>query len=196
MTKKEEIIEATYELFANKGYNLSMSEIANKVGLKVPSLYSHFQSKDEIIDQMIEKEISYYFEMLEEEIKILNKNEIRMEEKLRKLYLFICDYYKNSLKIRLWKNIFLNCSDTVNAKTGSIIIKNDQKMQLLLKDIYEEGGNQEQITPNTQDGSIFLFLIMIQGVLDYMLLYEDLEGESIKMASVVWQAYWDGIKYR
>lgn len=53
MSRKEEIIYATLELASAKGMQgVSMSQIADKVGIKAPSLYNHFKSKDEIIQEM------------------------------------------------------------------------------------------------------------------------------------------------
>ncbi len=53
MDRKEEIILATLELAAGNGLkSVSMARIAAKVGIKTPSLYSHFKSKDEIVRAM------------------------------------------------------------------------------------------------------------------------------------------------
>ena len=53
MDRKEEIILATLELASVNGLrSVSMSQIAEKVGIKAPSLYNHFGSKDEIIKAM------------------------------------------------------------------------------------------------------------------------------------------------
>ena len=53
MGRKEEILYATLELAAEHGMKgVSMSQIADKVGIKAPSLYNHFKSKDEIIREM------------------------------------------------------------------------------------------------------------------------------------------------
>ena len=53
MDRKEEIILATLELASVNGLKaVSMSQIAEKVGIKAPSLYNHFGSKDEIIKAM------------------------------------------------------------------------------------------------------------------------------------------------
>ena len=52
-TRKKEIIMATLELAANKGLgNVSMNIIADKVGIKKPSLYNHFASKEELVEAM------------------------------------------------------------------------------------------------------------------------------------------------
>ena len=53
MERKEEIILAALDLASGNGLkSLSMSRIAAKVGMKAPSLYNHFRSKDEIIKAM------------------------------------------------------------------------------------------------------------------------------------------------
>ena len=53
--RKEEIILTTLELAAKKGLaGVSMSMIADKIGIKKPSLYKHFSSKDEIVESMYE----------------------------------------------------------------------------------------------------------------------------------------------
>ena len=53
MERKEEIILATLELASGNGLkSISMSQIAEKVGMKAPSLYNHFNSKDDIVKAM------------------------------------------------------------------------------------------------------------------------------------------------
>ena len=53
MNRKEEILLATLELASVNGLkSVSMSRIADRVGIKAPSLYNHFRSKDEIVKAM------------------------------------------------------------------------------------------------------------------------------------------------
>ena len=53
MERKEEIILAALELASRNGLkSISMTQIAEKVGIKAPSLYNHFKSKDEIVKAM------------------------------------------------------------------------------------------------------------------------------------------------
>ena len=53
MNRKEEILLATLELASVNGLkSVSMSQIADRVGIKAPSLYNHFKSKDEIVSAM------------------------------------------------------------------------------------------------------------------------------------------------
>lgn len=50
---KQEIIEATLELACEKGLGrISIQQIADRVNLKKSSIYSHFKSKEEIIEDL------------------------------------------------------------------------------------------------------------------------------------------------
>lgn len=51
--RKEEIIEAALGLASERGLgNVSMAMIAERVGIRKPSLYNHFSSKDELVEEM------------------------------------------------------------------------------------------------------------------------------------------------
>ncbi len=58
---KEKIIKKALELFAKDGYDaVSVGEIAKAVGIKAPSLYSHYPSKQAIFDAIVEDTASRY----------------------------------------------------------------------------------------------------------------------------------------
>ena len=53
MNRKEEIIYAALELASEYGLkSVSLSQIAEKVGIRKPSLYNHFKSKEELVNSM------------------------------------------------------------------------------------------------------------------------------------------------
>ena len=55
LNTKERIIESAIELFSEKGFfETSVRELAEKNNLKVSSLYSHFTSKEEILDHILD----------------------------------------------------------------------------------------------------------------------------------------------
>lgn len=63
MTTKEKILKEALNLFAEKGYNaVYVGDIANAVGIKAPSLYKHYKSKQDIFDAILEKMKSDYDE--------------------------------------------------------------------------------------------------------------------------------------
>ena len=58
---KQRIIDKALELFAVHGYDsVSVGEIAKAVGIKAPSLYNHFPSKQAIFDAIMESTAAQY----------------------------------------------------------------------------------------------------------------------------------------
>ena len=51
---KQEILDAALELFSVQGYEAtSISQIASAVGIRKASLYSHFESKQDVLDSLV-----------------------------------------------------------------------------------------------------------------------------------------------
>lgn len=60
VSTKEKIIDAGIELFSEKGYSeTSMRDIAAAVEIKPASIYNHFKSKTEILDDILNEYIEY-----------------------------------------------------------------------------------------------------------------------------------------
>ena len=52
---KREILKASLDLFSTQGYeSTSVAQIADAVGIKKATVYSHFSSKQQILDDIIE----------------------------------------------------------------------------------------------------------------------------------------------
>lgn len=55
MSTRQRILDESLTLFAEKGFSsVTVSDIAKAVGIKAPSLYKHFKSKQEIFDSCME----------------------------------------------------------------------------------------------------------------------------------------------
>ena len=64
---KERILDIALELFAQNGYlGTSMSDIANQLGFTKAALYKHYTSKQEILDQIVERMNRMDYERAEE----------------------------------------------------------------------------------------------------------------------------------
>ena len=60
---KQEILEASLELFSVQGFEAtSISQIAGAVGIRKASLYSHFESKQAILDAIVKDVLEQYGE--------------------------------------------------------------------------------------------------------------------------------------
>lgn len=59
--RKQKILDKALELFSAQGYDsVGVGEIAKAVGIKAPSLYNHFPSKQAIFDAIVESTAAQY----------------------------------------------------------------------------------------------------------------------------------------
>ena len=80
MSTKERILEESLTLFAEKGYDgTGIDLIAERVGIKGPSLYRHFKSKEDILNTLIDSAEERYEEMFGSENNIGNVPQSREE---------------------------------------------------------------------------------------------------------------------
>ena len=60
---KQEIIEAALDLFSAQGFEAtSVSQIADAVGIRKASLYSHFENKQAVLDALVQEVLEQYEE--------------------------------------------------------------------------------------------------------------------------------------
>lgn len=70
---KTRIATAAIALFAHRGVdNVSMREIAEAVGIRTPSLYNHWKSRDELVTHLFREGYGSYATTLREAIEDLN----------------------------------------------------------------------------------------------------------------------------
>ena len=70
MDTKQRILDEALTLFSEKGYaNVFVNDIAEKVGIKAPSLYKHYKNKQAIFDAII-GEMNHRFEQQAQALSI------------------------------------------------------------------------------------------------------------------------------
>ena len=70
MDTKHRILDEALTLFSEKGYaNVYVSDIAERVGIKAPSLYKHYRNKRAIFDAIID-EMNHRFEQQAQALSI------------------------------------------------------------------------------------------------------------------------------
>ena len=71
MTTKERIMEEALALFAERGYDATgVDLIAERVGIKGPSIYKHFKGKEEILNSIIDTAEERYYALFGSEENI------------------------------------------------------------------------------------------------------------------------------
>ena len=80
-------------------------------------------------------------------------------------------------------------------KIRHLIQQNDISYSNKMLSVFMKGVENKELRPTVSEGSVFLWLAMVQGILDGMLLYEDNAFDMKSYAEKTWNAFWDGIKY-
>ena len=170
MNRKEEIVLVTLELAAEKGLaNVSMSMIADKIGIKKPSLYKHFASKEEIVEAMYEylrrqakekaniKPIDYstFFEgkTVYEILQSVVRGYIQMNHQEKMLNFYKVIYSERSL----------------NPMAAKIVAEETDKMMIATKQLFYAMEVHKLLHFTNPDMSAVSFAMTIHGLMDYEL---------------------------
>ena len=72
----ERILDAAEALFAERGYaGATLRDVATEVGLRTPSLYNHFPSKESLYAAVLERGISPVLDVLTEVVETRNRSD-------------------------------------------------------------------------------------------------------------------------
>ena len=131
MERKEEIIQATFMLASKNGIdNVSMSQIATQLGIKEPSLYNHFRSKDEIAKAMYD----YLRTQAKEKLKItdLDYGKLVKDKSLEEvLKLAVHNYCKMSTQSEMFSFYkIIYSTRATNCMAAQIMCEETEKMLL------------------------------------------------------------------
>lgn len=114
MSTKEKILFQALDLFSKYGYSdVTMKNVADKVGIKAPSIYKHFKSKEEIFYMILENAIVRLDERIHnvDDYKIIKNGKISLN--LEKLAIDIFEYLlqdeyisrvRKMISIEMYKN--------------------------------------------------------------------------------------------
>lgn len=192
MDKKNEILNAAYILFSEKGYSLSMSEIAETVNIKAPSIYSHFKSKDEIIELIIKTEIEDCFDTIHK--KALKLKDKSCEDKLKNILFYVIEYYAENNRLRFWRHISLLQNKNFRKMSKTLLEDCNHSFAEHIKICFDKGVKAREIKETVSEGQIYLYFAIIQGILNASIFVHDNIKDIRSYATSVWEAYWDGIK--
>ena len=168
MNRKEEIILATLELAAEKGLgNVSMSQIAEKVGIQKPSLYNHFKSKDEIITAMYQ----FFREKSKNNLSLenINYSDFIKGKTLEKV---LIQSVSNYTKINTDDDLFafykvVYSERSVNPIAAKIIIDETNKMIAATKELFVALKAQKKLCTDDIDMTAVSFAMTIHSIMDY-----------------------------
>jgi len=152
--KKKAILEAALALFMKYGaQKVSVAEIAKEANVSQVTIYNYFESKDNVIDQVIR----FYVDQIWDEMKRLFRSDIPYEEKIKQMISLknVSDpttspaFFEEMLK------------DYATGKSYVEEVYLNEGLPMLI-DFVNEGKEQGYIDPSLSNEAILFYLQMFQ----------------------------------
>lgn len=107
LSRKDEILKSATLLFDRKGYSAaSMRDLAKEVGIEAGSLYSHFKSKESILQGICFKMASEYLDSIKPIIELELTNQEKLELAIQShIRVLTKDPQASSVFQQDWKNL-------------------------------------------------------------------------------------------
>ncbi|MBD3213438.1 MAG: TetR family transcriptional regulator [Candidatus Lokiarchaeota archaeon] len=167
LSTKEKIYHAALNLFSKKGFDgVSMRNIAKDVGIRVGSIYNHFDEKRDIFEYIFDKIEDYYKELTPSQDVIIEMFTNPTMDTLQDLTIQAIKFYLGEpWIIKTWKIVFIERFNHPRARSLFIenILEGGIKFQVplfnkLLKDELNDKIDIEALARAFHGHNIFLIL--------------------------------------
>lgn len=160
----------TLELAAKKGLaGVSMSMIADKIGIKKPSLYKHFSSKEEIIEAMYQflREQS----KLKANIKTVDYSLLFMDKTAYEVLQSVVQNYIHMTHQEQMLNFYkvIYSERSIQPMAARIVAEETERMILATKQLFYAMEIHKMLHFENADMSAVSFAMTIHGLMDYEL---------------------------
>lgn len=133
------------------------------------------------------EEISKYYRCLSD--CMTEASGLSCKDAMKRIYEFVLKYFGEGKRLRFWRILPFIPDETLKSTFVQLINSSDERFRRDMEECFLKGIEKGEIRQDASLGSLHLYLCMVQGVLDGMLLYskmpEDTEG--------MFEAYWKGI---
>ncbi|MHA6252634.1 TetR/AcrR family transcriptional regulator [Oceanobacillus sp. CAU 1775] len=150
--KKQNILEAALALFIKDGIQkVSVAEIAKEANVSQVTIYNYFESKDNLIKEVI----IYYVNVIWEEYEKLFKSDIPFPEKIKKII-----FDKRMVAGEINEDFFNYFMLEYNSESNYIEQFYSEKALPSFMKLFEEGKEQGYVDKGISDEAILFYIQM------------------------------------
>lgn len=189
--RKELLLAVAFEEFAQSGYYTTLSQIGKRAGIKKQTIYNYFVNKDDLLYEVIAQEINTFYAAKTRELDRLMG--LTPEVTLKTIFFSICNYFKDTSKVRFWRWLLMMESTDLFEKSRDLIRENEKNFYLRIKKVMGSEIKECDDDEKSVFAAVQVFAAAIQGVMDLMLLYRDMYDPQILIENM-WNFYWKSIR--
>ncbi len=166
--KKKAIMDTALQLFAQKGYyEITISDIAKKMGMSVGNLYNYFSSKDALAKELM----LYISKILGNRMRKINLETISTKEKIAKIVAFYFEMVQTRPElIQYFLRIYLSHKEIFKDGCEGMVCVSPFVTEIMI--LFEEGVRSGEL----KDQDFFSAFGLFMGYLGGMAF---LKGEGI-----------------
>ena len=170
MERKEEIVRAMLELAAERGLGaVTLSQVAKRVGMRTPSLYNHFASKEELVQE------AYRF--LREQSRVRNAEQdvdfgaLFAGRGLEEVLLLSFDSYRafvlDDELLSLWRVLY--AERTTSPVAAQIVLEETEHMVRMVRGLFYALAAHGMLAAKGVDMAALSYAMTIHGLVDLQL---------------------------
>ncbi|MFE5324301.1 TetR/AcrR family transcriptional regulator [Paenibacillus sp. NPDC056579] len=177
--------------FAKKGYEgTPLSDIAKDVGIKTPSLYAHFRSKEELFLSVFQDVLQEHASRIDQLISSISH--LPIEEKLYTILRDSCEnYLLDEEKITFLKRAMLFPPAFLQEDLREQFMETERVLAGRLSALFASGIQKGLIRDEPVNELLASYLSLLDGCFVQLFYYGRDQFEQ--RLSCVWRIYWDGI---
>jgi len=189
--KSTEIKEAALKYFTIHGYEgASLAQIADEVGLKKQSIYSHFNGKDDLFLQVLkdakETESTTKLDYID------HMDTSRPKESLYGYLRLVIDLFQKDEHIKFWLRMSFFPPAHLQEAIGKEVIDLEEKVKKMLETKFQYWLDSKVILAETATIPTIAFLGIVDAILVELVYVEDEQQLNNKL-DASWSIFWRGI---
>ncbi|GGF92116.1 TetR/AcrR family transcriptional regulator [Paenibacillus abyssi] len=182
--------QAALKMFAEAGYEgTSLSEIAKAVGIKTPSIYAHFESKEHLFLTLVEDVIQEEKEKFAQFIARISEQPVK--EQLYAIFRYFTDLEPMTSGQSFLKRTMMVPPKGLQTQLQKDFMRYEIQLSAIYSRLFERGmANGELDAGNTED-----MLALFYGLTDGLLVEHQLYDTTLYRTrqQQLWQWFWRAI---
>jgi AcrR family transcriptional regulator len=191
MSTKDLIIQAATRLFAEKGYEgMTMKEIAREVGIKAPSLYAFFESKEDIFTHIYLDIITRHLDLAS---SVTRSEGLTVREQFEQMLKSIMEFQlQEPLQMKIYLRLLLFPPEVFKVDLKAELLKLEQAEQEIFQRLFEKGMARGEIKPGDSSALAKLLICLLDGLFWEIQRHD--ESTFWQRFQTVWGEFWQRIQ--
>jgi len=189
--KKEELKQAALKFFALNGYEgTSLNQIADEVGIKKSSIYSHYKGKDELFLAVV-REAKLVEMMLKKDYFQKNK-ELAAKEFLYGYLQYIKEMFEQNQSLKFWLRMGFFPPAHLYAIVQKEVMEVETFQEEWLEMIFLQWIKEKHIIAENEKTATIAYTGILMALLVELAYFEEANRVEEKLEAL-WSVFWRGI---